>query len=234
MALKIKIGCDPELFVKEGDKYISAHGLFPGTKSNPYKVDKGAVQVDGMALEFNIDPAETVEEFDKNIKTVLNQVRAMARKVDKGLKLDIVPVANFDNEYFFYQPVESKILGCDPDYNIRGDQNVSPNYLVETPVRTAAGHVHIGWTENESVDNPIHFEDCRYVAETFHHRSSLFAPKHRNEYERLRYYGNHGAFRPKSYGVELRSPSNLWIKSAASRKEVFNEVQIKMANLKRA
>ncbi len=56
-------GCDPEVFLMVGDKYVSAHGLFPGTKAEPFKVEKGAVQVDGLALEFNIDPAKTPEEF---------------------------------------------------------------------------------------------------------------------------------------------------------------------------
>ncbi len=53
------IGADPEVFLKVGKKNISSHGLINGDKKNPLKVDKGAVQIDGTALEFNIDPAST-------------------------------------------------------------------------------------------------------------------------------------------------------------------------------
>ena len=53
----ITVGADPELFVKKGRSFQSAYGMIPGTKQKPKKVIKGAVQVDGMALEFNIDRA---------------------------------------------------------------------------------------------------------------------------------------------------------------------------------
>jgi len=56
--MKILVGCDPELFVKKDGVLVSAHGLVQGSKEHPFRVSKGAVQVDGMALEFNIDPAE--------------------------------------------------------------------------------------------------------------------------------------------------------------------------------
>ncbi len=44
---------------------VTASGLvIPDTaKEKPFPVTNGAVQVDGMALEYNIDPASTVEEF---------------------------------------------------------------------------------------------------------------------------------------------------------------------------
>src|SRR3546814_9684922 len=61
-------GCDPEVFIL--DEYgapVSPEDFLPGTKEEPYKVNKGAVQVDGMAGEFNIDPAHTFDEFDDNI-----------------------------------------------------------------------------------------------------------------------------------------------------------------------
>jgi len=54
---QILVGCDPEYFVKKNGIFQSAHGLIMGDKKNPQKVRNGAVQVDGMAVEFNIDPA---------------------------------------------------------------------------------------------------------------------------------------------------------------------------------
>ncbi len=57
-------GCDPELFViNDEGVFVSAEGLIPGDKQNPYKVPGGAIQVDGMAAEFNIDPVTNYADF---------------------------------------------------------------------------------------------------------------------------------------------------------------------------
>ena len=109
---QILVGCDPEIFVKQGGKFISAHGLIQGDKENPHKVPKGAVQVDGMALEFNIDPADSEHVFVDNVNSVLATLRAMVPEYD----LAPVPVADFPLEYIAAQPMAARILGCDPDY----------------------------------------------------------------------------------------------------------------------
>jgi hypothetical protein len=115
--MEFTIGCDPEVFLSSPKGFVSAAGLFPGTKAQPHRVEKGAVQVDGLALEFNIDPAKTPEEFDENIETVLTQMKEMVRQVDKDMRITFVPFARFDVKYFNDIPEENKILGCDPDYD---------------------------------------------------------------------------------------------------------------------
>ena len=52
--MQILLGTDPEVFMKQHGKFISAHGMVEGDKENPYLVKDGAVQVDGMALEAAI------------------------------------------------------------------------------------------------------------------------------------------------------------------------------------
>src|SRR6478735_273342 len=66
-------GCDPELFVynTEREEFVTAEGLIPGTKHEPYPVKRGAVQVDGMAAEFNIDPVDNFSDFNRNIREVM-------------------------------------------------------------------------------------------------------------------------------------------------------------------
>src|SRR5690606_35310738 len=69
------IGCDPELFLVDGKgNFRSAHDLIPGSKLQPFKVEKGFIQPDGTSAEFNIDAAVTEEEFTTNIKTVLKSL----------------------------------------------------------------------------------------------------------------------------------------------------------------
>ena len=231
--MKIKIGTDPEIFLlnEKSKKYVSAYGLFPGTKDKPHKVDKGAVQVDGMALEFNINPAETDTEFVKNVTTVYAQLEEMVKKVDKDLSLSIDPVATFDKADWDKIHENAKELGCDPDYNHRGEVNPNPvSKLKGEPFRTAAGHIHIGFTEGQELDDPIHFADCKQISQYFYQNAGtvrdpffkLYYGSSKEEKERLKYYGHSGSFRPKSYGIELRSPSNRWLVSKESIRGAFN------------
>jgi len=227
--MEILLGADPETFLTLSGKFVSAHGLLPGTKEHPFEVDKGAIQVDGLALEFNIKPAKTPDEFNSNIETVLASMKEMVSKVDKDLKINFTPFAEFDVKYFKEEvPDAAKILGCDPDFeSVVGSVKEMNKDLTNLPFRTAAGHIHIGWTKDEDPFNPVHFEDARYIAEYFRGRGyhpgsyrSLSAAERR----RLEYYGNRGAFRPKPYGVELRQYSNLWVENEKSRKEAFTYI----------
>lgn len=222
----IKVGCDPEVFLfHKSGVFVSADGKFPGTKQEPFKVEKGAVQVDGTALEFNIDAAENEEQFENHISTVLAQMNEMVAKVDKELSIVFRPIAKFTDTVWDTISNESKILGCDPDYNARGVPNPNPSEkLLNVPLRTAAGHIHLGWTEHEMATAPEHFTDCTIIASHFH-KKNIFRPVLKDEFTRLEYYGMEGSFRPKSYGVELRSPSNIWVGSEVTRRETYRTVR---------
>lgn len=211
----ITIGCDPELFVKSGDKFINAHKLVEGTKDNPQEVMDGAVQVDGMALEFNINPAKTQKEFVHNIESVLQQLRML---VPQELDFAITPVAHFDKEYFEKQPEESRILGCDPDFNgWSGEINKKPNNAVT--FRTAAGHVHVGWKGEKDFKLQC---DIAKQMDFFLGLPSVIFDK---DTERRSLYGKAGAFRPKEYGIEYRVLSNAWLLKKNRVKWVYSAAQ---------
>lgn len=227
--MDITIGADPELFIKnkKTGKFVCAYGLLPGTKYEPYKVNKGAVQVDGFAFEYNIEPVKNSKDFVKNNKEVMAQMKEMVEKIDKDFELVATPIADFDPKYFASVDPEAKILGCDPDFNITGTMNIRPQ-IENSPFRTAAGHIHIGWTKDEDITDPIHFEDCRFVAHYFVQKQSSFGGLTPEEQRRLYYYGGSGSFRPKSYGVELRAFSNLWTRTEESMERVYNFVDRRM------
>lgn len=220
--MKIKIGCDPELFIRAGTEYISAYGIVPGTKDAPHEVDKGAVQVDGFAAEFNINPAETPEDFDRHIDIVLTQLDEIVKKVDPKFELAFVPYAKFDRDYFEKQPKESKILGCDPDFYFDGSQSTPLDTFANEPHRTAAGHIHIGFREDGNPQHPTHFANCMKIAQGFLGKR-FYTAQTLLEKKRLKYYGGFGSFRPKSYGIELRSPSNRWVEDSSTRRAIFRE-----------
>ena len=212
----ILVGCDPELFVQDSKTkaFISARNLLPGTKKEPFPVPKGAIQVDGVAAEFNIIPTSSPADFINNIKTVLSTLK---ERIGSGKRLEIVPTATFSEEAWGKIPVSAKILGCDPDYNA---YTLSPNPAPNPhgrPMRTAAGHVHVGFLsgKDQSKDpyNPVHQEDCAAVVRELDFTLGLPSLWWDSDNERRTLYGKAGAYRPKPYGVEYRTLSNRWLEN---------------------
>lgn len=204
--MNILIGCDPEVFVKKGDKFLSAHGLIKGDKKNPQKIRSGAVQVDGMALEFNIDPAADEDQFVFLVNDVYEQMKLMV----PDYEVVAVPVAMFDEDYMKLQPPEALELGCDPDYNAwTQTANVKPDG--NRPMRTASGHVHIGWTDGANVQDMNHMSRCTNVIKQMDFYLGLGSLFYDDDRLRREMYGKSGCFRPKPYGVEYRTLSNRWL-----------------------
>ncbi len=220
--MDIKIGCDPEFFLKKDGKFVSAFGMVEGTKANPLPVPNGAVQVDGMALEFISDAGTTSEEFLGNINSVMKNFRDI---IAEEYEFVFSPVAEFGAEYIASQPPEAKILGCDPDYNAyTGLANPKPNG--EVPFRTASGHIHIGWTENEDPLHPEHFEACRMLTKQLDHVLGIGEQFWDDDTVRKQMYGALGAFRPKPYGVEYRVLSNAWLRDDRLIEFIFDTVKL--------
>lgn len=219
--MKLLVGADPELFIYKNDVPVSAYGLVPGTKESPFTVNKGAVQVDGMALEFNIDPADDEESFSSNISEVMETLRGMV----SGYDVKATPVAEFGMEYILEQPVEAIMLGCDPDFNAwaGGVANESPD--AETPFRTGAGHVHIGWTKGKKPYDLNHRKKCINVIKQMDFFLGLPSLFFDGDNKRRMMYGKPGCFRPKSYGVEYRVLSNKWLDSKDTVKWVFRNTK---------
>ena len=225
--MKILVGADPEVFVSNirpetGRRaVVSAHGMIPGTKEEPHPVKRGAVQVDGMALEFNINPATSEFSFLLNIKTVMSHLEEM---IPKNAKIEVKSSHMFNKGYIDGQPLVARELGCDPDFNAwTREENPRPN--PNTPLRTAAGHVHIGWTKDQDPKSEAHYHACVAVARAMDGflgvMGMILDPDHR----RQQLYGSPGAFRPKPYGCEYRVLSNFWLKDVAFQKMVYSQVQ---------
>lgn len=214
--MEILIGCDPEVFVRRNGTFESAFGLIKGDKKNPQKIRNGAVQVDGMALEFNINPAHSEDEFVFNVQDVYNQMKLMVPEFE----VVAVPVAHFTKEYLNAQPAEAKELGCDPDYNAwTGMVNVKPD--ADRPMRTASGHIHIGWTNGQDPSDPMHQEGARVVGRQMDFFLGLASLEYDKDTERREMYGKAGCVRFKPYGVEYRTLSNAWLSSEKLMRLVY-------------
>lgn len=203
---KVTVGADPEIFLGHKGHFVSAHNLLPGTKYEPYSVERGAVQVDGMAAEFNIDPAASEEEFLLNLDTVLEQLSKMVPDYEFLQSASVM----FDKKFLAEIPASALELGCEPDFcaYTRGI-NQRPNQ--EVMMRTAGGHVHIGGFESENPYETTHFNEMSRIAMAMDETVGLYSLAWDKDDKRRTMYGRAGTFRPKTYGVEYRTLSNAWL-----------------------
>jgi hypothetical protein len=222
--VEFSVGADPEAFMgmKEGTeiKFVSAHNAVPGTKEKPFLVDKGAVQVDGMALEFNIDPAYSFEEFKGNLDTVQNTLKGMI-----GDHVFLEDASVFFNEDFTKDiPDLNLMLGCSSDYNgWTMGENPSPD--ATEMMRTAGGHIHIGGFPTDSPFATEHFSLCAKLARTLDETLGVYSILWDKDDKRRSMYGQAGSFRPKSYGMEYRTLSNKWIFNEKLVRFVYDSIE---------
>lgn len=217
--MKLLIGADPEFFVLKKSTYISGHTFQCGTKIKPMVTEHGSVQVDGLALEANVRPAQSEDEFVKNILGVRQDLAKIVRKHSKKCRLVAASTAHFGKDYLSKLPPEVLVLGCTPDYNAyTGVENPRPP--AGELFRTGAGHIHFGWATGLNM-SPDHFNDCQRLARQLDYYLGLPSTFWDHDHKRRLMYGKAGAFRPKSYGMEYRVLSNAWLNSEKLQRFVY-------------
>jgi hypothetical protein len=224
------VGCDPELFVFDtaDNKFVGAHGIVPGTKEVPHLLDGGMVQVDGLALEFGIDPAFDENEWIDKIKHVMNQIHGM---VGNRYQLIAQPVVRFSEDVMAAQLPENLELGCEPDYNAYTLETNPRPTPPESNMRSGGGHAHIGYGSGMMQHPDLHLEACALAVQQFDAIVGVGTLKWDTDSERRRIYGQPGAFRPKNYGFEYRTPSNAWMASEERQRWMFRLITLALQKL---
>lgn len=198
------IGADPEAFVKRGPQVSHCINMLGGDKQFPRLVMDGAVQEDNVLFEFNVDPTANPAEFRNYINHVLSQ----GQDILSGFGLRIAPSLSshvYENMDGF--PEKAFEFGCTPDYNcFGGAQNPVPS-SVNPFLRTAGGHVHIGFSHLTTVTKELQ-EAVGCMCDYLLGLPSLLED---DDAQRRELYGKAGAIRYKPYGVEYRTLSNYWI-----------------------
>lgn len=229
---KYLIGGDPELFVVDGNgEFVSGHHFPCGNKMEPRKTANGAVQVDGIALEFNVTPAADKTGFIKNFKAVLADLNAIVEEVRPGSSLKAIPTAEVGFKFLADVPEQNRELGCNPDFNA---YEMVPNATPDgkLPFRTGSGHVHIGFCEpnDANLSDFMHFYKCCQIAKELDFYLGLPSLHWDADNRRRELYGQAGAFRPKPYGMEYRVLSNAWVNEEKLMGFVFDQTQKAMEN----
>lgn len=215
LPFSFKMGADPEVFVKGPDgRNVSAHTFCPGTKDHPHDLGDGiSVQLDGTAMEFNIAPQPSSGRFSNKIEIALKKLEAL---LPPGHTLDFSPSVIYDPDIWESIPDSAKVLGCNPDWDAYDVKtNPPPDGNVIPRMRTAAGHIHLGWIDSTlyTIDplDPVHLRTCALLVQELDFALLKHEPLWDTDTRRRNLYGKPGAFRPKPYGMEYRVLSNAWL-----------------------
>lgn len=197
----MRLGADPEVFLQDAaGGLIASCGKIGGTKDNPRPLPLGdgfAVQEDNVALEYNIPPAESADEFIAHITTAMGFIGERVNEM--GLAFNKQSAAFFPLD----QLVDPKALefGCDPDFDAwTKDVNQKPKASNPT-LRSCGGHIHVGDFDGDIYQAVKRMDLWLAVPSVLMDSGEL----------RKQLYGKAGAMRPKPYGFEYRTLSNFWI-----------------------
>lgn len=203
--IAFKLGCDPECFLVDASKaLVSAIGKIGGTKEEPRPLPIGdgfAVQEDNVALEYNIPPSESKDDFTSNVAKVMDYLSNMVH--EQGLQFSNISAASFPYSQLMHP--KAMEFGCDPDFNAwrNGKPNPRPS-AADKRLRTCGGHVHVGYKFKD-------FGECINAIKHMDLYLGVASVIMDNGLLRKKLYGKAGAFRAKPYGVEYRSLSNFWV-----------------------
>lgn len=197
------IGSDMEVFAKNADgKHISLCDKIGGTKEKPLQLDHletgFMVQEDNVALEFNIPPCFSGEEFIHSFSIMRVETAKILSELN--LELSTKSSVSFDSTELTHP--KALIFGCEPDYDAwKKIENKKPQSKNKN-LRTAGGHIHVG----TSIDmlTGIRLMDL-YLGVP-----SILLDDTEDSIARRELYGKAGAMRPKPYGFEYRVLSNFW------------------------
>lgn len=202
-----QVGADIEYFAMNVDKnLIPCVGYIPGTKESPHTPDEWpngyAMQEDNIMVEVNIPPSTDYMNFAFSIldvqKMTVNYLEGKTKGKISGLSKK--SHAKF-SEKDLSSP-QAKIFGCEPDFDAYSGGTVRQIPQMNPLMRTCGGHVHLGG-DFQCPDFVAALFAELYISVYANARSLVSNPRRKS-------YGAPGAYRPKPYGIEYRTPDNKW------------------------
>lgn len=224
--INITLGADPEIFLEDlHGNLVSSDGIVTGTKSNPFSLGRDGyfVQQDNVALEFNIPPAASCQEFVNALQW------SMAKITDDVERLNLRPKISAA-EIFPTQQLMSQaamVFGCEPDFNAWKHGIINPRPAASnSALRSCGGHVHVGI--NDII--PKSFIERMRLTHRFVQCQDLFlgVPSVMLDTDTMRrdLYGKAGCYRLTYHSPiawEYRVLSNFWLKSQSLMTWVYTQ-----------
>lgn len=223
------LGCDPELFIinKKTNKVVSAIGLIPGEKGNPYRPEESpngyGMEIDNILAEFNIPPAHSKLEWTTYIQYMLNKIEEYVQNINPDYGIKTVASQHVDEDQL-NNPI-AKLFGCSVDYNAyTGKPNPKPKGE-STNLRSAGFHVHFGY-EYPNIKTSLE------LVKLFDIILGVPSVLLDNDKERRSLYGKAGCFRLTDYGVEYRVLSSYFLSDYQLFGFIYDQINHALYNLR--
>lgn len=207
----VTFGCDPELFLSNGEKIIGSERVIPanGILGDPnYGTGNKSIQ-DGVQLEINPTPSTCRQSLAGNIGAIFRQLNHHLVENGKGAKLSFDAVVTVDKEELDALSEKARKLGCQPSqnfYDAKATINVDPDTYDK---RSAGGHIHLGLGSQMLK----HRSKLVPVLDVVLGNTCVLIDRDPNAAERRQVYGRAGEHRLPRHGLEYRTLSNFWLRS---------------------
>lgn len=217
----ISIGADPELFIvnSKNNKVISAIGIIPGEKGNPYKADDMpdgfGLEIDNILAEFNIPPCFCKEDFVRSIEYMKDYIDKFVKKVNSDLTISCSASRIVTKDQL--NSPEALLFGCSPDYNVYTESENPKPEGESTNIRSAGFHIHLGYA-NHNITTSLSL--VKYL-DIYVGLPSIIRDKDKR---RRSLYGKAGSFRLTDYGVEWRVLSSAMMKDTETIAFVYDQI----------
>lgn len=202
---KFLIGTDPEMIiVGAGGLPVSAEALIGAGKDVPLVINEEvSVHEDNILVEFNISPAKNAMDFVKKNIMALYLINEQFLK-PKGLKISRDCFAEFERKYLVTE--QAMAVGCSPEFDaLTGDIIDPPVFADGFAGRSAGGHVHVGY-ENEN------YADSMMIVKLLDLHLGIPSLILDPDTRRRQIYGKPSSYRrTEGLKVEYRTLSNFWI-----------------------
>ena len=219
----VTVGADPEVFVATSDGSItSAIGRVGGSKVFPRPVTNGGVQEDNVLAEFNINPARSKMEFINNMDSVMSDLKSILES--NQLQPIIIPSHTYTAEQLQSFGPDAMEFGCSSEWNAWTDRRLPKPKAEGHTLRTAGGHIHVGYDDPQTFINLSLVKMLDYVI-------GLPSILIDTDNQRRKLYGKAGSMRHKDYGVEYRTVSNFWLGSQELMSWVYDRTLWATQNL---
>ena len=200
----VTLGMDPEYpLIGQDGSSVPAWLVTKGTKENHESIQEGIrIHADGAALEITTPPF-TYKNFRTSVKSTVEAARQFSARMKLGLGTS-PEVTNFSKEVLRHPLCAT--IGCDPDYSAYStdphEERKVPFDPLTSTSRFFGGHIHIGYPQ-ELLPPWAMARVCDLII-------TLPILEIDRQAGRRQVYGLAGLYRPKSYGVEYRTPCNAW------------------------
>lgn len=226
--MEFSIGSDPEFMLAKDGNIVSAIPVVKQDKYDPIDLGNGQkLYYDNVMLETNVPPASSKAQFIENIKKTYASISCV---IGGDYKVFAVPSFNFsDDECSHPHAMEA---GCSPEFCAYSKKKCFPPNFANT-MRSAGGHIHIGRSDFLSIDDEQCDDNEFLMGYDAKHNMikamdifvglplTLLDNSEASKARRI-LYGKAGRFRPTSYGVEYRTPSNFWLSSPQMAELIYD------------